>query len=1380
MTLSISQLAVMSRLLDEALPLDEAARLRWLDALGAEHQDVAEALRRALLTANENTDGARFLTLPKLAFRQENPSGSEIGLEAGMLFGPYELIRPLGSGGMAEVWLAKRADGAFNREVALKLPLLTRLRRDLGPRFAREREILAGLSHPNIARLFDAGFAKDGQPYLALEYVVGTTLTAYCDQHHLMLRERLELFRQTLSAVQYAHTHLVIHRDLKPSNVLVTEAGQVQLLDFGIAKLLSEGEAKETELTRISGRALTLDYAAPEQIAGAPITTAADVYALGVILYEILTGERPYRLRRDTRAALEETILQVDPVPPSCAALGETAATARGATTKKLSRALKGDLDVITIKALKKSPKERYQTVSALDEDIARFLNGRVILAQPDSIAYRANKFARRHWVAIAMVSVLFLTLAGGLAATSYEAQVASAQRDAALQAQLRSLTQAADARLQDGDILGAQGIILEVLPHRESGRPYAPEALNVFQESRAADTQYLVLGGHTGAVYTAAFSADGRSIVTASSDKTARVWSALTGREVRQLRGHADIVESAAFSPDGRRIVTASGDKTARIWDAVTGESVMQLVGHEGKVVFAAFSPEGQRIVTASGDNTAVIWDAVTGQRLVQLIGHTDSVAYAEFSPDGRRVATASLDRTARIWDASTGRLVVTLRGHEHSVNSAAFSPDGNRVATTSSDKTAAIWDAKTGSPLVTLRGHEHGVYDARFSPDGEHLATASADGTIRIWDVHTGRQLLLIRASTGAVYAVAYSSDGNSLLTASVDATARVWALGINRELEQLRGHTQLVNTAAFSPDGSRILTASNDQTARIWDTTTGRERIQLHGDMERVYSAAFSPDGRQVVTGSSDGTARIWDVETGRQLLLIRGQAATVYDAAFSPDGRRIVTTALWDRTACIWSATTGQKLVVLVGHTGYVTSAAFSPDGRKVVTAARDGTARIWDSFTGRTIMSLRGHADNLVSADFSPDGRRIVTASNDKTARIWDSGNGRQLLVLSGHRDTVESAAFSPDGARIVTASNDKTVRLWDAATGQQLEVMSGHSDTVESAKFSPDGRRIVSASDDKTVRLWDAVVSGLDVQIAWAAAAQFDPPSTAQRFQLGLPAPANTRSWGTNQTPCDQAAAAPYDPDRRAPGAMSSQIVPDLAIAACTLDNTGAKNDARSLYQQGRALVARGDFAGAKRDFEHALARGYRSAGVDLGLLLSRTDAGMFDFPRATGLYEQAWREGVTIAAFELGNLYEYGVSRGVGEREYSLAPDQVRAWSWYEKAAHAGEPNALARLAEREDSAALLEENLAKKNSLQLESFKYYAAAAERARIEDWPDDAWRTWRYRRASLARRFAREGRMQEVAGAYGEVRSRYARSPTVSERLASLLHRTTND
>lgn len=238
MELSIPQIALMSRLLDEALPLNAAGRSDWLEKLSPEYQDLAPALREALLPGDSPAaDPFSLSTLPKFASANEASAVAESGLQPGARVGPYELIRLLGAGGMAEVWLARRADGVFKRDVALKLPHVTVLRRDLEQRFAREREILASLNHPSIARLFDAGFAQDGHPYIALEYVAGTPLTTHCDVHCLSIRARLELFRQVLSAVQYAHANLVIHRDLKPSNILVTEEGQIKLLDFGIAKL---------------------------------------------------------------------------------------------------------------------------------------------------------------------------------------------------------------------------------------------------------------------------------------------------------------------------------------------------------------------------------------------------------------------------------------------------------------------------------------------------------------------------------------------------------------------------------------------------------------------------------------------------------------------------------------------------------------------------------------------------------------------------------------------------------------------------------------------------------------------------------------------------------------------------------------------------------------------------------------------------------------------------------------------------------------------------------------------------------------------------------------------------------------------------------------
>ena len=1334
----------------------------WLAALEQREPTLA-AILSALFASHEACAAAGFLEAQgPLAGELASVVLAEPGL-IGKQFGPYRVLSLLAHGGMGSVWLAERADGLFTRQVALKLIHSALTGRMITERFAREREILADLNHPNIARLLDAGLAVDGQPYLALEYIAGTPLTTYCDEHRLSIRERLELFRQVLSAVQYAHAHLVVHRDLKPSNILVTDDGQPHLLDFGIAKLLTEGEVKETELTQLGGRALTPDYAAPEQIAGAPITIAADVYALGVMLYELLTGERPYRLKRDTRSALEEAILQADPAPPSRKAESEAAASARATSAKKLARTLKGDIDTIVVKSLKKSPTERYATANAFGEDIERFLRGDVVLAQRDSVAYRAIKFARRYRVAIAVISLVILTLAGGLAATTYEAWVAATQRDAALQArsaalqaQLRSLTQTAAARLRNADVRGAMGTILEVLPHRGTTRLYTPEALSVFQEARAADAEILAITGHTDAVRRAAFSPDGRQIVTASFDKSARIWDTATGRQLRLLSGHTGLVFSAAFSPDGQQIVTASYDKSARIWDAATGRQLRLLSGHTERVISAAFSPDGRQIVTASSDKSARIWDAATGRHVRVLIGHSDAVYSAAFSPDGRRIVTGSFDKSARIWDTATGRQVLVLRGHFDRVYSAAFSPDGRQIVTASEDKSARIWDAATGRQLRLLSGHSERVTSAAFSPDGRQIVTASEDKSARIWDAATGRQLRLLSGHSDAVGSAAFSPDGRRIVTASWDKSARIWDGATGDQVLLLSGHTGRVESAVFSPDGRQIVTASLDKSARIWDAATGRQVLLLSGHKDAVVSAAFSPDGRQIVTASFDNSARIWDTATGRQALLLSGHSVAVSSAQFSPDGRRIVTGAA-DKTARIWDVATGRELLLLSGHGDTVDFAAFSPDGKQIVTASFDRTARIWDAATGRQVRLLSGHTDAVRCAAFSPDGRQVVTASDDKSARIWDAATGRQVLLLSGHSDVVESAAFSPDGRQIVTASDDNSARIWDAATGHQVLLLSGHTDPLPFAAFSPDGRQIVTASLDKTARIWEARVPTLETQIEWAETAQFDPLPSAERFQLGLPPPADVPPWPIDRSACDESSAAPYDPQRRASGVLLGQIVGDVAVAACAKGTEASANQARTRYQQGRGLMANGEFPAARQDFEQAIVGGYRAANIELAMLLSQPSSGMLDVPRAISTYEQAWKDGVSIAAFELGTLYEQGVRSD--KSRFVLAPDNARAWLWYQRGVDVAEPYALARFAERVDAAAVTKEDTAAKKQLLLEAFIYYATASERARIEDWPDDAWSNWRYRRASLARVLAREGMMQEVTDAFERIRKR---------------------
>jgi DNA-binding response OmpR family regulator len=367
----------VSKLLDEALDLAPAARAAWLERQGAAGPRQAELLRK-LLDANasgEASDPLAALLPAQMVTPSRRSAG---GLAAGARVGPYRLLRELGAGGMADVWLAERTDGAFAREVALKLPRTSLLRPDLATRFERECDILARLEHPHIARLHDAGVSPEGLSYLAMEFVDGQPIDRYCEQWRLDVAARLELFAQALAAVQYAHAQLVIHRDLKPSNILVAADGRVRLLDFGIAKLLfaHDGVAFETELTREVGRRMTPDYASPEQIRGEPLGVASDVYSLGVVLYELLTGQRPYRLKLASAAQLEDAIVSMEPSPPSSVVC---AAAERGGDpgVQRASRELTPDLDAIALTALAKTPARRYPSAAAFAADIERHLQGR-------------------------------------------------------------------------------------------------------------------------------------------------------------------------------------------------------------------------------------------------------------------------------------------------------------------------------------------------------------------------------------------------------------------------------------------------------------------------------------------------------------------------------------------------------------------------------------------------------------------------------------------------------------------------------------------------------------------------------------------------------------------------------------------------------------------------------------------------------------------------------------------------------------------------------------------------------------------------------------------------------------------------------------------
>ena len=576
MGLSIPQIALISRLLDEALPLDEDARRAWLDSLPPEYRHLAPALRDALLPGAAQAASFKMLsTLPKLGDPAETGAPAATGLQPGAAVGPYELIRLLGSGGMAEVWLARRADGAFRREVALKLPMPARVRADLEPRFARERDILASLEHPYIARFYDAGITPGGLPYLAMEYVRGETLTRWCAAQRLGIEERLTLFLQVLAALRYAHEKQVIHRDLKPSNVLVTEAGQVRLLDFGVAKLLEADEAEQTPLTSAYGRALTPDYASPEFLRGDAIDERSDLYSMGVLLYELLTGTRPYRLKgAGSIGALDQAIASLEVKRPSAQLEPESIANHTG-TLEQWARQLRGDLDAIVIKALARDPTQRYASAAALAEDIQRHLEGKPIQAQPAGAAYRLGKLVRRNATVVGISSI---AVAAILAMLTY-----TIRRDARTQVTVSStpvgLPAAPKAQAASGAFMPPEHSVA-VLPFLDISESKDQEYFSDGLAEELLDLLAKVPGLHVIA-RTSSFSFKGKSDDAPTIAKKLNVANLLEG-SVRKSGNRVRVTTQLIRAADGEDIWSETYDRDLKdvfkVQDEIAGAVVSAL----------------------------------------------------------------------------------------------------------------------------------------------------------------------------------------------------------------------------------------------------------------------------------------------------------------------------------------------------------------------------------------------------------------------------------------------------------------------------------------------------------------------------------------------------------------------------------------------------------------------------------------------------------------------------------------------------------------------------------------------------------------------------------------------------------------------------------
>jgi WD40 repeat protein/serine/threonine protein kinase len=1042
-----------------------------------------------------------------------DPAARELPQEqAGDQLGPYKLLHPIGEGGFGTVWMAEQTEWV-SRRVALKVIKLGMDTKQVIARFEAERQALAMMDHPNIAKVFDAGSTRTGRPYFVMELVRGVPITEFCDANRLATRERLRIFRDVCAAVHHAHQKGVIHRDLKPNNILITlhDGKPVpKVIDFGIAKATNQRLTEKTLFTEHRQMVGTPQYMSPEQaeMSGLDVDSRSDIYALGVLLYELLTGAAPLdaeQMRSAGFAQMQRMIRDVDPPRPShkLSTLGQqlpTVARNRGMEPGGLSRLLRGDLDWIVMKALEKDRQRRYESAAQFAADIARFLDSEPVEAAPPQLLYRFRKFARRHRAAVIATSLVIIALTLGAIFSAYfaiqaqarlrllrssestarqnaeqaEAAAERAETQAKINARLlyTNLIRTAEAAIENGGADVARKL-LDQAPPEERGWEWP------WLHRQAVGAGQVFARHQRDGIRALAYAPDGAWLVSGGYDNVARLWQAESGQPGSVLRGHGAAITGVAFDPAGERIATCSADRTVRIWDHPSGATIATLSSQDTWLSAVAFDPTGRWLASAGGNANLRIWDAQTLEPVHNLTGQGHDVWSLDFSPDGSALATSTSDGRIAVWGVAEGRQRWTAQASNFGCWTIRYAPDGQSLAVGSFDNRVTVWDAATGVQRLALAGHNWPVRAAEYTPDGRIILTASF-GMLRAYDAVSGEPLGVRLSDQEDLSALAVHPAGDRFALGGGTDDIRVWPTAPLGGPLELRGHRDLVVEAVHAPDGQTLFSVGADGSLRAWNLLTGENVWTRYSPYGGFFSVDLTPDGTRLATLAATAELQLWNAQTGEPVWR-RGVTRGVRSLRISPDGRYVAAgcpreTVDDDAPAlAIWDLAEGQVVHQLLGHVEPTRRLAFSPDGTMLVSTGLDGAVLLWDTAGGTLVRRWQFETGTgSHAAVFSPDGQRLYVGDCGGRITCFDIHQDAALRTFAAHNTIVGAIDISADGKRLITGAwYNPQVRFWNVATGDLLlEVDTGIS-RISEVRFLPQDAGFVAAGTDGMLRAWE-------------------------------------------------------------------------------------------------------------------------------------------------------------------------------------------------------------------------------------------------------------------------------------------------------------------